>query len=93
MSTLVNPNIGAQIRPSYHAVLILQIDRKCSRYNMVKDTCLIALKRKDRSPCILHLEILIELLLKVFVRRLWNNSLNAQAYNHINATIISIGTD
>jgi hypothetical protein len=34
-----------------------------------------------------------DLLLKVFVRRLWNDSLNAQAYNHINATIISIGTD
>jgi hypothetical protein len=31
--------------------------------------------------------------LKVFVHRLWNDSLNAQAYNHINATIISIGTD
>jgi hypothetical protein len=60
---------------------------------MVKDTCLIALKRKDQSPRILHLEILVDLLLKVFVRRLWNDSLNAQAYNHINATIISIGTD
>jgi hypothetical protein len=60
---------------------------------MVKDTCLIALKRKDQSPRILHLEILVDLLLKVFVRRLRNNSLNAQAYNHINATIISIGTD
>ncbi len=32
-------------------------------------------------------------LLKVFVHRLRNDSLNAQAYNHINATIISIGTD
>jgi hypothetical protein len=30
------------------------------------------------------------LLLKVFVHRLQNDSLNAQAYNHINATIISI---
>jgi hypothetical protein len=33
------------------------------------------------------------MLLKVFVHRLWNDSLTAQAYNHINATIISIGTD
>jgi hypothetical protein len=93
MSMLVNPNIGAQIRPSYHAVLTLQIDRECSRYNMVKDTCLIALKRKDRSPRILHLEILADLILNVFVHRLLNDSLNAQAYNHINATIIIIGTD
>jgi hypothetical protein len=60
---------------------------------MFKVTCLIALKRKDRSPHILHLEILIDLLLKVFVRRLQNDSLNAQAYNHINAIIISIGLD
>jgi hypothetical protein len=60
---------------------------------MFKDTCLIALKRKDRSPRILQLKILIDLLLKVFVRQLWNDSLNAQAYNHINATIISIGID
>jgi hypothetical protein len=60
---------------------------------MVKGTCLIALKRKDRSPQILHLEILVDLLLKVFVRQLWNDSLNAQAYNYINAIIISIGID
>jgi hypothetical protein len=60
---------------------------------MVKDTCLIALKRKDQSPCILHLGILVDLLLKVFVHRLRNDSLNAQACNHINATIISIGID
>jgi hypothetical protein len=60
---------------------------------MVKDTCLIALKRKDRSPHILHLQILIDLLLKVFVRRLQKDSLNAQAYNYINATIMSIGID
>jgi hypothetical protein len=60
---------------------------------MVKGTCLIALKRKDRSPRILHLEILVDLLLKVFLRRLRIDSLNAQACNHINATIISIGTD
>jgi hypothetical protein len=60
---------------------------------MLKVTCLIALKRKDQSPRILHLEILVDLLLKVFVHRLRNDSLNAQAYNHINATIIKIGTD
>jgi hypothetical protein len=60
---------------------------------MFKVTCLIALKRKDLSPHILHLEILIDLLLKVFVHRLQNNSLNAQGCNHINATIVSIGTD
>jgi hypothetical protein len=34
---------------------------------MFKVTCLIALKRKDRSPRILHIEILVDLLLKVFV--------------------------
>jgi hypothetical protein len=60
---------------------------------MFKDTCLIALKRKDHSPRILHLEILVDLLLKIFVRLLQNDSLNAQAYNHINAIIISIGID
>jgi hypothetical protein len=60
---------------------------------MFKETCLIALKRKDESPRILHLEILVDLLLKVFIRRLQNDSLNAQAYNHINATIISIEID
>jgi hypothetical protein len=60
---------------------------------MFKDTCLIALKRKDQSPHILHLEILVDLLLKVFVCRLRNDSLNTQAYNHINATTISIETD
>jgi hypothetical protein len=70
-----------------------RIDREYIGAKMFKDTCLIALKRKDRSPHILYLEILADLLLKVFVRRLQNDSLNAQAYNHINATIISIGTD
>jgi hypothetical protein len=57
---------------------------------MFKDTCLIALKRKDRSPRIRHLEFLVDLLLKVFIRRLQKDSLNAQAYNNINATMISI---
>jgi hypothetical protein len=58
---------------------------------MFKDTCLIALKRKDRNPRIFDLEILVDLLLKVFIHWLQNDSLNAQAYNHINATIMSIG--
>jgi hypothetical protein len=43
---------------------------------MFKDTCLIALKRKDQSPyilglesfCILDLEIFIRLILEVFIR-------------------------
>jgi hypothetical protein len=61
--------------------------------NMFKDTCLTALKRKDQGPRIPHLEILVDLVLKVFIRRLQNDSLNAQAYNHTNATIISIGID
>jgi hypothetical protein len=63
---------------------------------MVKGTCLIALKRKIRvliessytwssNPLILGLE--------VFACRLQNDSLNAQAYNHINVTIMSIGID
>jgi hypothetical protein len=58
---------------------------------MFKDTCLIALKRKDWSPRIFDLEILIDLLLKVFRRWPRKDSLNAQAYNHINATIMSMG--
>jgi hypothetical protein len=44
---------------------------------MFKDTCLIALKRKDQSPRIFDLEIHIDLLLKVFMRWLRNDSLNA----------------
>jgi hypothetical protein len=47
-----------------------RIDRKVYRCNMFKDTCLVALKRKDKSPhifgleslCILDLVILIYLL-------------------------------
>jgi hypothetical protein len=58
---------------------------------MFKDTYLISLKRKDQSPRIFDLEILIDLLLKVFVRWLQNDSLNTEAYNNINATIMSIG--
>jgi hypothetical protein len=60
---------------------------------MFKVTCLIALKRIDQSPYILHLGIPHILDLVVFIRRLRNDSLNAQAYNHINATIISIESD
>jgi hypothetical protein len=65
---------------------------------MFKDTCLIVLKRKDRSPHILYLEnlhilaieIFVHLDLEVFVHQLRNDSSNAQAYNHTNATIIRI---
>jgi hypothetical protein len=73
---------------------------------MFKDTCLVALKIKDRSPRIIDLEILVYMLLKssytlvlkVFVCLiLWSsfvgygtNSLNAQAYNHTNVIIIRI---
>jgi hypothetical protein len=70
-----------------------RIERESNGCKIVKGTCLIALKRKDQSPHILHLEILIDMLLKVFVHQLQNDSLNTQAYNHINATIISIGID
>jgi hypothetical protein len=58
---------------------------------MFKDTYLISLKRKDQSPRIFDLEILVDFLLKVFVRWLQNDSLNTEAYNNINATIMSIG--
>jgi hypothetical protein len=58
---------------------------------MFKNTCLIALKRRDQSPGIFDLKILVDLLLKVFIRWLQNDFLNAQSYNHINATIMSIG--
>jgi hypothetical protein len=81
---------------------------------MFKDTCLVALKRKDWSSHIIDLEILVCMLLKssyfgleIFVRMVLKvflylilkssyvgfktNSPNAQAYNHTNALIISIG--
>jgi hypothetical protein len=38
----------------------------------------------------LHLEIFVCLIFKVFVHRLRNDSLNTQAYNHTNTTIIRI---
>jgi hypothetical protein len=57
---------------------------------MFKDTCLAALKTKDQSPHIHALGIFVCLILKVFVHRLWNDSLNAQAYYQTNGTIIII---
>jgi hypothetical protein len=36
--------------------------------NMVKDTCLVAHKRIDQSPCILDLEIVVYLTLEIFIR-------------------------
>jgi hypothetical protein len=51
-SMLVNPNIGAHIRPSYHAVLILQNREKKNNYrcNMIKVTCLIDPRRTIGTP-------------------------------------------
>jgi hypothetical protein len=57
---------------------------------MFKNTCLIALKRKDQSPRTIGLEILIYLILEDFICQLQNNSLDAQEYNHTNAIIIRI---
>jgi hypothetical protein len=48
---LVNSNIGAQIRPSYHAVLILQIDREFNyRCKMFKMTYLVDPRRTVGTP-------------------------------------------
>jgi hypothetical protein len=58
---------------------------------MFKDTFLIALKRKDQSPRIIDLEILIYLALKSSYNGSRTNSPNTQAYNDTNATIIRIG--
>jgi hypothetical protein len=50
-SMLVNPNIGEQIRPSYHAVLILQNREKNNyRCNMFKVTCLVDPRRTVGTP-------------------------------------------
>jgi hypothetical protein len=65
---------------------------------MVKGTCLVALKRKDRNPCIHSLEIpiysllkvFIYLILEIFVREHRNEFPNAQTYNHTNTTTIRI---
>jgi hypothetical protein len=60
---------------------------------MFKDTYLVAHKRIDQSPCMFELEILVYLILKSSYVGSGMNSPYAQAYNHINATIISIGID
>jgi hypothetical protein len=60
---------------------------------MFKGTCLVAHKRIDRSPHMFELEILVYLILKSSYVGSGMNSPYAQAYNHINATIISIGID
>jgi hypothetical protein len=70
-----------------------RIDRKIYRCNMFKDTCLIAHKRIDHGPRMFELEILIYLILKSSYVGSGMNSPYAQAYDHINATIISIGID
>jgi hypothetical protein len=57
---------------------------------MSKDTCLIAFKRKHWSPRILGLKNPRILDIVVFIRRLQNDSLNAQAHSHRNAAIIRI---
>jgi hypothetical protein len=57
---------------------------------MFKDTCHVALKRKDQSPHILGIEILVYMDLESSYISFKMNSPNAQAYNHINATIIRI---
>jgi hypothetical protein len=46
-----------------------RIDRESNGRKMVKGTCLIALKRKDRSPCTLDLESLHILDLVVFIHQ------------------------
>jgi hypothetical protein len=61
------------------------------RYKMFKDTCLVALKRKDQNPRILDPEILIYLILKSSFNGFKMNSPNAEAYNHTNSKIIRIG--
>jgi hypothetical protein len=49
-----------------------RIDRKSNGHKMVKGTCFVALKRKDRSARILDLKSLHILDLVVFIRRLQN---------------------
>jgi hypothetical protein len=68
-----------------------RIDRESNGHKMVKGTCLIAHKRIDQSPHMFELEILVYLILKSSFVGSRTNSPYAQAYNHINATIISIG--
>jgi hypothetical protein len=58
---------------------------------MVKDTCLIALKRKEQSPHILGLEILLYFILEAFIRRFQNESTQCSIIQSNNAIIIRIG--
>jgi hypothetical protein len=55
-SILVNPNIGAQNRPFYHAVLILQNRGNTHRCSMFKVTHLVDPRRKVGTPRTLGLE-------------------------------------
>jgi hypothetical protein len=57
---------------------------------MFKDTCLVALKRKERSPRIIDIEIHECLILDFIHIGYGLNSPNAQAHNHTNAIIIRI---
>jgi hypothetical protein len=68
-----------------------RIDRESNGHKMVKGTCLIAHRRIDQSPHMFELEILVYLILKSSFVDSRTNSPYAQAYNHINAAIISIG--
>jgi hypothetical protein len=58
---------------------------------MFKDTCLVGLKRKDQSPRIIDLEILIYLILYSSLASFKTNSPNGQTYNQTNSVIISMG--
>jgi hypothetical protein len=58
---------------------------------MFKDTCLVGFKRKDQSPRIIDLEILIYLILYSLLASFETNSPNGQAYNQTNSVIISMG--
>jgi hypothetical protein len=49
-SILVDLNISAKIRPSYHAVIILQNRGNIHRSNMFKVTCLVDPRRKVGTP-------------------------------------------
>jgi hypothetical protein len=70
-----------------------RIEKESNGCKMVKGTCLIAHKRIDQSPHMFELEILVYLILKSSYVNSGMNSPYAQAYNHINATIISVVID
>jgi hypothetical protein len=57
---------------------------------MFKDTCLVALKRKDQSPHMFVHENIVYLILKSSFIGFEMTSPNAQLNNHTNATIIRI---